>query len=96
MHISSYNNITDCRADCQKVIAIEPDSLFKSESFSFRNLLSLYSYSYSHTLVSLLITIFYIQELGGDLASIHSMAENDFLEDFVRSRPVMDSRGGER
>ena len=41
---------------------------------------------------------FFIVELqdGGDLASIHSLAENNFLEDFVKARPVMDSRGGER
>ena len=37
-----------------------------------------------------------VQEPGGNLASIHSMAENDFLEGFVRARPVIDSRGGER
>ena len=30
------------------------------------------------------------------LASVHSMAENNFLEDFVKARPVRDSRGGER
>ena len=42
-----------------------------------------------------LIPLSAIQE-GGDLASVHSMAENDFLEDFVKARPVMDSRGGER
>ena len=37
-----------------------------------------------------------VTQEGGDLASVHSMAENDFLEDFVKARPVRDSRGGER
>ena len=33
------------------------------------------------------------RDQGGDLASIHSMRENDFVANFIQSRP---SRGGEK
>ena len=41
------------------------------------------------------INTYFTQE-GGDLASIHSLDENSFLESFVVQRPVLPERGGER
>ena len=88
----SYNNITDCKADCEKVKTIQ--NLHRcSKTPLFSNFQLVQGGKNVQNPVFQLVQL--MQE-GGNLASIHSMAENDFLEGFVRSRPVIDSRGGER
>ena len=92
----SYNNITDCKADCEKVITIQ--KLYRcSKTLLFGNFQLVQLVQEGKNVQSPVFQLVQlVQEPGGNLASIHSMAENDFLEGFVRNRPVIDSRGGER